>query len=288
MTSKITWPMVEAAMPTFTPTSGGYSIAKRGIVTFSTGESVFIKLPTEETTAQFITKEIAAYKWLRTKGYSYTPNLLLSGEQGIVLPDLSMLDWSDSWNEDKLKLTFKAIDELSGIKLNDSDYKALSEVNILNGWQALADSPEYLQKLLQKLEEHQKLKTYISENLRTLASEAESYLSNDAEFVVIHADVRADNLAYDAANHKIYLVDWNWMGLGPKAIEDVAILVNAAHDGFDVEKYYSNRLDPVAATVLAGFWFYHSTRRIWEGGNPALRDLQFRNALQASKWIKFI
>lgn len=286
--SSISWQSIEAAMNTFRPTTGGFSIAKRGIVKLQSGRTVFVKLATDDDTRKFIAKEIIAYTWLTEKGYPHIPKVLLTKEDGLVLPNLSRLDWSDNWNTYKLQAVLRAIDDLSKLPLTESEKAQLPETAILNGWQALVNEPKYYKKLLEKLEFHPEFQKFIADNLESLAEQADAYLHDNQEFKLIHADIRADNLAYNDQTHEVSIIDWNWMGMGRKGIEDVALLVNVAHSGFEVEKYCPERLDYKAARVLAGFWFYHSTRRIWEGGNPALRDFQFKNALQASKWARLI
>ncbi len=286
-TTRITWQMIDAAMDSFKPTSGGYSLAKRGIVTLASGERVFIKLATNDDTKKFIAKELAAYRWLKKKGYTHLPEILLERTDGFVLPDLSRLDWSNQWTVAKIDAVFLALDELSGMQLSDEDLANLSDFDMGNGWQELIDEPASLQKLLENLQDYPDYANAIKNNLKQFAQTADSYLNEKDQYKLIHADVRADNLAYDPNNHTVQLIDWNWMGMGRKGIEDVALLVNIAHSGFSVEDHCSERIDPIAALALAGFWFSRSTRRIWEGGNPELRTLQFKSALQSSKWAQF-
>ncbi len=275
-------------MPTFVPTSGGYSLAKRGIVALASGEKVFVKLATEENSQRFIPKEIVAYKWLKEKSYKHIPELLLSRADGIVLPDLSKFDWSNLWTEKKLTAVLKAIDELSELPITKEDRKRLPPVIVANGWQELQSNPKLYTKLMEKLGDYPKLKTAIKEHLNEYIQICDNYQANSAEFKPIHADIRADNLAYDETTDDVYIVDWNWMGLGNKGMEDVGLLVNVAHSGFDVEAFCPERLDKRAALLLTGFWLFHSTERIWTDGDPRLRDLQFRNALQAARFAGLI
>lgn len=285
--SDITWQIVDTAMDTFIPTTGGYSLAKRGIVTLPSGEKVFVKLATEENSSRFIPQELKAYAWLKQKKYRHIPEVLLEKPDGFVLPDLSHLDWSDRWTAAKVDAVFTALDELSAMELSEEDLTNISDFSMGNGWQELIDEPEHLKKLLENLHEHPEYVHTIAQNIHEFAAITQRYLSERDTFKLIHADVRADNLAYNPVDRSVQLVDWNWMGLGRKSMEDVALLVNIAHSGFLVEQHCPERIDSTAALVLAGFWFSRSTRRIWEGGNPELRKLQFKSALQSSKWANF-
>ncbi|MFO0970844.1 MAG: phosphotransferase [Candidatus Saccharimonadales bacterium] len=283
---QITWQMVDATMDTFRPTTGGYSLAKRGIITLADGTTVFIKLATDADSKRFIAKELVAYKWLKQKGYLHIPEILLEKQDGFILPDLSHLDWSNRWNAQKVDAVFQALDELSSMALTEEDRAVLSDFDVANGWQELVDEPKYQEKLLDKLADHPGYAKAIKANIQTYADVTEAYLSERDQFALTHSDVRSDNLAYNPKDRSVQLIDWNWMGMGRKGIEEVALLVDVAHSGFTVEEHCAERLDPIAALVLAGFWFSHSTRRIWEGGNPQLRELQFKSALQSALWAK--
>ncbi len=281
---QITWQMVDATMDTFRPTTGGYSLAKRGIITLADGTTVFIKLATDADSKRFIAKELVAYKWLKQKSYPHIPEILLEKEDGFVLPDLSHLDWSNHWNTQKVDAVFQALDELSGMALTEEDRAVLSDFDVANGWQELIDEPKYQEKLLSELADYPEYARAIKANIQAYADVARAYLGEKSQFVLTHSDVRSDNLAYNPKDRSVQLIDWNWMGMGRKGIEEVALLVNVAHSGFSVEEHCPERLDPIAALVLAGFWFSHSTQRIWKGGDPELRTVQFKSALQSALW----
>ena len=284
--SDITWDDVEAAMSTFVPTSGGYSIAKRGIVTLANGLRVFVKLATNQQTTEFINEEIKSYQWLRTKGYKHVPELLLSRPGEIVLPDLSQLDWSENWTEKKLQRILAAMDELSALEITKKDRNILKYVEIGNGWQELKDDPAKKDKLVQKLKAYPKLVEALNKRLDDFMRICNEYYNARDQFVLIHADVRADNFAYDEKNEKVWLADWNWMGLGRKGFDDVGLLVSVARSGFDVDSFCPERIDKMAALCLAGFWLSRCMNKIWEGGDPGLRDFQFESGLQAAKWAE--
>ena len=57
--SDIIWDDVEAAMSTFVPTSGGYSIAKRGIVTLANGLRVFVNWQPTSKLPNLLTKRLS-------------------------------------------------------------------------------------------------------------------------------------------------------------------------------------------------------------------------------------
>lgn len=285
----ITWDDIDKVMDTFRPTTGGFSIAKRGIVTLPDGKTVFVKLAVNEETKGFIDEEIRSYKWLVKKGYKHMPDLLLSRPGGIVLPDLSHLDWSDVWTEKKLEKILEALDELANIQLTQEDRNdGLKDVVIGNGWREIADDNEKKEKLAAKLKDYPKITESLNKRLDQYAEKCDEYQSARGKFVPIHADARADNFAYDKANGRVYLADWNWMGLGRKGHEDLGLLVSAAKAGFDVDSFCPERIDKVAALYLTGFWLSRSMNKIWEGGDPSLRDFQFDNAMQAAKWAGLV
>lgn len=285
---QLSWEMIEAAMPSFVAASGGYTLAKRGVVTLEDGRRVFIKLATEVTSQEFISAELKAYHWLQQRGYSHMPQLLLEKDDGFVLPDLSALDWANQWDNQKLSTTLAAMDELSALTLTEEDKKNLGKSSIPNGWQLFLEKPADFKKLEVRLEQHPEiLRTIHNQTLTSLARKTDEYMNDTDQLSLIHADVRSDNLAYDAKNKKVYLIDWNWLGMGRKEVEDVAFLVNVKKSGFRVEEHCPERLDSVAATALMGFWFVQAITPIWEGGDPQLRTFQFENALICAKWARF-
>lgn len=284
----ITWTDIDNAMGTFRPTTGGFSVAKRGIVTLSDRKSVFVKLAVNAETKGFIDEEIKSYKWLAKKGYQHMPELLLFKPGGIVLPDLSQFDWSDNWTEKKLKKILEALDQLGDIQLTKEDKAALKDVVIGNGWREIKEDADKKDRLIKKLKSYPKLVNALDERLDEFADKCDEYQSARDKFVPIHADARADNFAYDEATGRVYLADWNWMGLGRKGHEDVGLLVSAAKAGFDVDSFCPERIDVVAALYLAGFWLSRSMNKIWEGGDPSLRDFQFESAMQAAKWAGLV
>ena len=98
---------------------------------------------------------------------------------------------------------------------------------------------------------------------------------------LIHLDVRSDNCAWRAATREVRLVDWNWLQVGDRRIDHAAFLTTVQLSGFDVTDSHSDRLDAEALTWMSGYWFEASTKPMWPGGPPILRDFQLRLAITA-------
>jgi thiamine kinase-like enzyme len=277
----ITWQEIEAALPTLKPATDGFSIAKRGVITLKGGQKCFVKIGTDDYTKQHANREIEIYKWLNAAAYAYAPRLLASTDGGFAIEDLSAYDFSTQWSQSKLSAVFAAIAALKKVPHKNTNVR-LKRLNISNGWQLLQKDERIFTRLVEKLAEHN-----IALNPKMLdkfVKKTDSFekIGND----IIHGDIRGDNLAYDAAQQKVYLVDWNWCALGSTAFEYTPFLVNVQNNGFDVRRHYPEHIDPTCALFMAGFWLYHSLEPIWEGGNPALRDRQFQCGLIALEWSK--
>jgi hypothetical protein len=57
--------------------AGGFTAAKRGVVTIGDGTKVFVKIAVDELTRKWLKKEIRAYKKLNRLGYQLRPSYYL-------------------------------------------------------------------------------------------------------------------------------------------------------------------------------------------------------------------
>lgn len=266
-------------MPTLVPATRGYSKSIRGTVNLKDGRQVFVKIAVDEATKRWVDTEIKAYKWLAKQNFKHTARLLSSKQGALAIEDLSHLDFSEKWDIDRLNATLAATDELAALKPGAHD--SFKRLDITNGWHALSKDETSRFKLLERLS---------AEGLKMTIENIERYgvITDGREQgdVLVHADVRGDNAAYDAKNGKVYLIDWSWFSLGSRQLDLAAFLVHVEKGGLNVKAHVPRRLDRKAALYMAGFWFYYAVQPIWDGGDPELRERQYQCALIAYRWSK--
>jgi len=281
------WNKVETALAGLHPVEGGYSQAKRGIVTVSDKMDVFVKLGQEGETPKWCKKEIGIYRFLENQRYPFIPKLLAvnADETAFALtactPEQGW-DWTSQWTDRRVAKTLEALDNLASLKLSKMEKAIFEERTVKednDGWGELLRSLDLQQKLLKKLNAAGEggIARELDFEAETRKSEKFNFHSNS----LVHIDVRADNCAWHERTGEVRLVDWNWAHLGDRRI-DLAITLTHIHaSGFDVLSGYSDRLDAQALRWMAGYWLEAAANPIWEGGPEHLRDMQLRSGLTA-------
>src|SRR6185369_10493239 len=148
--SKLSWDDVEKSLDTMTPVEGGSSHARRGLITLPNGQQVFVKQGTEPKTKKWAKKEIAVYGLLKRHGFNDIPKLLATSpdKTAFALEALTPetgWDWTNQWDEERLKATLQAMDKLVKIVPASRDEKILineTPDRSDDGWEPLAKSKE--------------------------------------------------------------------------------------------------------------------------------------------------
>ncbi len=280
------WSQVESSLTEIQPIEGGFSDAKRGLVTLSDGQKLFVKISTKDHNLAWLQKEIRVYDLLRKYNFSHVPELVSTD------PDQTMFaleyldskdgwDWTNTWTVDRLEATLLAVDALSDIDFAGEDRSKLGGGLALtresNGWLPLLNDHELWEKLSAKLPET--LRQTLESRLAELSHKSDTYNFN--EDTLGHHDLRADNCAWNPTLKLVKLIDWNWLHYGDKAIDMASFMTHVHQNGVDVLAHARERLDKEALQFIAGFWFKAAVTPIWEGGPANLRDYQFKSALTA-------
>lgn len=278
------WTALEQLFPTMEAVQGGYSDAKRGIVTTDQGRRLFVKVGVTEATKGWAQKETRVYDFLSQNNFHHIPNVVAANADrtAFALEALEAndgWDWGENWSPERLSATLSALDELAGIipPLDNPDVITPILSTSPNGWIELLKSDERREKLAQKL---------ATRGMASIAEQIEQFANETADFsfqkdALIHGDVRADNCAWNAQTGEVKLVDWNWLELGDRRIDLAAMLVHVHQSGYDVLEKNSDRLDVSALHWIAGFWLVAASKPIWPGGNESLRDFQLDSGIVA-------
>lgn len=280
--TQINWCAIDARLDHLKAVDGGYSPARRGILTLDDGRTVFVKIGVSELTRAWAQKEVRVYARLEALGFPFSPRVLSSSPDGtaFALDALSQQDgwdWSDRWSRDRLESALAAIDTLAKLDPGCFD-PALTRPTLserADGWPRLDPAAPRTMALYTRLEAF---------GANDLIGFVKARAGRRSRFTtrldtLIHLDVRSDNCAWRAATRDVRLVDWNWLQVGDRRIDHAAFLTTVHLSGFDVTARYSDRLDAAALTWMAGYWFQASTRPMWPGGPPILRDFQFKAAV---------
>jgi hypothetical protein len=235
---------------------GGYTPAKRGIVTLGDGTKVFVKIAVDSMTHRWLKKEIEVYLKLNAAGYAYIPKLLAYDDmkQSMAIEYLEAASFDDHWDKDKLLSVMKTQDALKQHRKlfeNNNEFVFHDVDTVINRWQRLL-APGNLEIL------NKKLLTFNTGMQLTHAQINNLHSMHDGwsfkQDTLIHEDIRADNFGYEAESRVGKLVDWNWLTVGDESLDVTALFVHIYASGFDPYALYPDRYDAQMLVYLICFW----------------------------------
>lgn len=250
----IPWSLIEAALPTLEPVSGGYTKSKRGLVTLTNGQKVFVKIAVDDQTREWIQKERKAYAFLAEHDFPHVPRIVAETDGGLAIPDLSGWDWSKAWTKPKMDAVFRAMDALAPLgrqaagvfgsfDLDPNVWKDVSTSMDAYDWARPLLSPEMIHDLEALITNDVTMRRYAS-----LAA-TKPWEGND----LIHNDVRSDNFAFNTQTGEGLLVDLNWLCVGTKPFDTASLLVDMEQAGAKIQDYLT-RVDDASMAYIIGYW----------------------------------
>jgi hypothetical protein len=183
------------------PVAGGYTLARRQVITLADGRTAFVKTAVDEQTGEWLAAEQRIYA---TVSGAFMPRVLATDENVLVLEDLSAAHWPPPWRDGDVQAVLDALDELHALT-PPPGLKHPQEVDDLRGgWPAVAADPEpFLSLGLAS-------RDWLEANLPTLLDAAgRAELDGDS---LVHLDIRSDNLCL--RDGRCLIVDWNWAARG--------------------------------------------------------------------------
>jgi hypothetical protein len=265
------------------PVARGYTRARRLIVRFADGSSVFAKLATDANTANWLHAEHRIYA--RLAGHARFLPALIGWDPGdddatalplLLLEDLSAATWPPPWTARRVDVVLAALADVRAALplLADLHLRRFEDDRAeMASWSRVAADPgpflslglcdtAWLERALPDL----------------LAAEASALLDGGD---LLHLDVRSDNLCFREDGAAV-LVDWNWASHG-NGLADLAGWAPSLHaeGGPPPEMILPDQ--PALAALLAGYW-------AWRAGKPApapgsrVRDVQRTQLSTALPW----
>jgi hypothetical protein len=238
------------------PVNGGFTPAKRGIVMLADGTKVFVKMAVDDMTARWLKKEIKVYRILNRAGYGYMPRLLAVSDMGdgMAIEYLEGATFDDVWDVDKIHAVNTAQTTLTQYKhlfKNDDDFYFQDADRVEERWNNILN-----QKSIDII--NAKFVTFAVDATFTIGQLTELHRLHDGwtmkKDTLIHEDIRADNFGYFEPEKEGKLVDWNWLVIGDKKLDDTSVFVHTYAAGFDPFTLCPEKYDVQTLAYRVCFW----------------------------------
>ncbi len=274
---------IEPYLSTIQPVEGGYTLAKRGLVTLGNGTKVFVKMAEGDTTKKWLRKEIIAYRKLNQAGYGFIPELLAysDDETQMAIEYLEGASFENTWDKDKLDAILRAQEELkqyAPVFTDDPDFTLESVVGLDSKWPVILDGTN-LDVINEKFKKLHVDSHFTKEQIESYERMLVGWTIKDE--TLVHQDIRADNFGYDTVTKSGKLVDWNWLCLGDESLDRTPLFVNMYISGFDPYAYHPEKYDPQMLAYLISFWL----ERVLSGDEDS-SDVSFQRAVAQATSIK--
>jgi hypothetical protein len=220
---------------------GGYTNARRQIVTLADQRTAFVKTAVDEQTRGWLEAEQRIYAAVSGP---FMPRVLASGEDVLVLEDLSGAHWPPPWRDGDVQAVLAALDELHALTPPPGLPHPQQADDLRGGWPDVAAEPEpFLSLGLAS-------PAWLSESLPTLLdAAARAELDGDS---LVHLDVRSDNLCL--RDRRCLIVDWNWAARGNPQLDLAFWLPSMRLEGGPEPEAVGSGIDPELVALCAGFF----------------------------------
>jgi len=275
---------IEPYLDTLQVVEGGYSSARRGIVTIADKQRVFVKMALEDDLmTKWLRKEVKAYRILNQAGYPYIPKLLSysDDESAMAIEYLEEASFESTWDDDKLNAIIMAQEALRPYKeyfARDPDFALDSVVDREVKWPIIlaGNNIEIINQKLAKLDAGFSLSK--EQVLELQKSDEGWFIKSDT---LVHQDIRADNFGYYDDQKIGKLIDWNWLCLGDESLDRTPLFVNMYMLGFDPYMAHPGSYDVKMLAYMVSFWIDQILM-----GNEDSSALEFRRRKSQASSVK--
>ncbi len=266
---------MQAKILRFQPASGGYTTARRGVLTFEGGQTVFLKAATCEQTAQWLRAECAVYRHLGAQeDADFLPRVIAWDDDGVrpflLLEDLSMAHWPPPWEPGLAERVQEMLSRLRRMPLMPGMTSLETYRDDLSGWRKVAEDPAPFLSL------GVRSAAWLEAALPSLQAAEKGAVLTGSDF--LHLDIRSDNLCF--TDSRTILVDWNWACAGNGMVDLAAWLPSLhAEGGPPPEALLPDA--PELAAALSGFW---AAQAGLAGRDPRMKALNLFQLQTALPW----
>lgn len=242
------------AVVDFRAVQGGYTPAKRLVVTLSDGSTLFAKIAVNELTAGWLRQEKFVYDSLAAPFMPQFQGWDDDGEQPmLLLEDLSHAFWPPPWDDGRIDQVVDALACVARCRVPDLP-RLVNYRGLTDGWQRVASDPAPFLSLGLASE------AWLNQALATLLDINYGSYLDGAELV--HLDIRSDNLCFDG--DRAVIIDWNWACFGNARFDIGGWLPSLETEGGPPPE----QLLPDAGEIAAIISGYHAAN----AGLPAVPD----------------
>jgi hypothetical protein len=221
--------------------AGGYTNARRQIVTLADGRSAFVKTAVDDQTRGWLEAEQRIYAAVSGP---FLPRVVAAGDGVLALEDLSGAHWPPPWRDGDVRAVLAALDELHAVTPPPGLPHPQQADDLRGGWPDVAAHPEPFLALGLASPE------WLGKSLPTLLdAAARAELDGDS---LVHLDVRSDNLCLRAG--RCLIVDWNWAARGNPQLDLAFWLPSLRLEGGPEPEAVGGGIDPELAALCAGFF----------------------------------
>ena len=257
-------------------TRGGYTPARRWIVTLEDGRTAFVKVATDELTASWIRDEHVTYSLLR--GAPFMPGYVGWADDGehpvLALEDLSGATWPPPWDRAMVDAVLASLQAVAATPPPEGTPFAADDAReIGGGWEEVVRDPSPFLSL--GLCEPAWLGSHLTA-LRAAAADAPF-----AGEALLHLDVRSDNICLH--DGRAVLVDWNLVTVGNPQLDVAFWLPSLEAEGGPAPEDVLPDADPRLVAAVAAFFCARAGRPPIPTA-PRVREVQLVQARTALPW----
>jgi hypothetical protein len=256
------------------PVTGGYSKARRLLVTCADGTSVFVKGATDARTATWLRTEYGLYAQVQAP---FLPTLYAWEDDGsqpfLVLEDLSAAVWQAPWTLARVTQVLATLRQVAATP-PPAGLGSLEERRASwSGWAQVAQDPAFFLRL------GLCSAAWLASTINALvAAEAGAQLAGED---LVHCDVRSDNLCF--VGDRVVLVDWNWACRGNATVDIAAWLPSLHLEGGPLPDTILPE-HPSLAALISGYFAARAGLPV-EQASVQIRALQLAQLRVALPWV---
>lgn len=248
---------------------GGYTPALRLRAHLDDGSTVFVKVATNDVTAEMMALEVAAYERLGRQ--PFLPERVAADDGVLVLEDLSHGRWPPPWEHGDIDRVRTALETVAATRVDGLPRLGDALGDLLPLWQGMdLDAVASVGVDRAWLEE-----------VRPVLVDAASAAQLDGDDLV-HVDLRSDNLCL--LPDRVVLVDWNNAAVGNAAFDPVAWAPSLHLESGPAPWELLPDADPGLVAVLTGYFADRAPQPPIPDA-PRVRPFQLAQLRVCLRWV---